>query len=120
MEYSDSEKRFMEAFEKGTEGIYYVSPGFSYTCQECLDAHDICCEHKGKYLWEAGEVYEEGHFSCSACELCGSKLGGNRYCAHGIIEDGHSDPQDMQIIHLSVCFDCVMYMANGDLPENWE
>jgi hypothetical protein len=54
---------------------------------------------------------DEGSFSCYPCDVCGSHLGGTRYkatmCNPGL--DGDE-------IEVSICTDCVMFSANGDLP----
>jgi len=115
MEYSDSDKRFMAAFSNGIKDIHVVSAGFSWNCPECLNNYDICCEHKGEHMYQKGEIVDEGSFSHNACDICGSKLGGNRFSAHGVLDTDHKE-----IVHLEVCVDCIMYMANGDLPEVWE
>lgn len=60
------------------------------------DCSNGCCE---------GEAY----FSRSECDICGSKLGGDRevwhYVADGAVQHGDG-----------ACVDCVMYLANGDVP----
>ena len=63
---------------------------------------------------ERYELASEPSFSWAPCECCGSSLGGDRYPAHGI------DPDDANgsVVHLDVCADCLMYLANGDEPEN--
>ena len=58
-----------------------------------------------------GEEYEGG-FSWSSCDLCDSGLGGDRHDA-ALIEAG----TDREPIDLSVCVDCLMFLANGDLPH---
>jgi hypothetical protein len=63
---------------------------------------------------ENGEVADEGSFSRQYCECCGSALGGNRYAAHGWL-DGITDIE--HLIHLEICQDCLMYLANGEEPE---
>jgi len=50
----------------------------------------------------------EAFFSWSACEACGSTLGGDRYAAHGCI--------DGNVVHFHICTDCLFYHANGELP----
>jgi hypothetical protein len=106
---------FEKAFKRGTEGLKYESSGFCYTCETCLDNHDICCEHKAKRFWERGDIADEGHFSWQPCDFCGSRLGGDRYAAHAIFKDDETET----IEHFEICEDCIFYMANGDLPENW-
>jgi len=56
---------------------------------------------------------EESSFSNCGCDSCGSSLAGEMHTAHGFSEDGN-------IFCLSVCVDCVMFHASGDLPETWE
>jgi len=122
MKKSDSD-RFIEAYDRGMQGMYAESSGFSAGCQDCLDAYGICCEHKAQYMLDNGEIVEEGHFSWQACDICGSHLGGDRYSAHAILKtqvNGDCETGDGEIVHLEVCVDCVMYMANGDVPEVWE
>ena len=54
----------------------------------------------------------ETHFSWSQCDSCGSGLGGDRFTAYGLSND--------EPIKLSICVDCAMYHANGELPANYD
>ena len=63
---------------------------------------------------EQYQLAGEPSFSWSQCEGCGSRLGGDRHPAHATVGLNH------EVVHLDVCVDCVMYLANGDEPENWE
>lgn len=65
------------------------------------------------------EYLDEGSFSWSQCDSCGSTLGGNRYAAHGFVPD-ESDLPTGEVVHLDICEDCLCFHANGDIPENWE
>jgi hypothetical protein len=87
--------KFTDAVEQGTEGLDYLSTGYAShdLCDECLEEQD-----------------DEGFFSWSSCDCCGSSLGGTRYAAHGRDKDGN-------LVHLDVCSDCLMYLANGDEPR---
>lgn len=51
---------------------------------------------------------EDLGFSWSSCDTCGSNLGGNRHLVHREW-DGEWDT-------MSSCGDCLLYVANGDLP----
>ncbi len=104
---------FTEAVNRGCEGLEFISPGVCPGCSNCQEELGYCCEHSFKAAYEAGEIEEEGSFSWSACECCGSPLGGDRHVAHGVDADG-------EIVHFSVCVDCMLYLANGDEPEDWE
>ncbi len=90
------------AFERETKGIKHLSPGHCEGCGECPE--------------EQGEsIGDEGSFSHSSCDTCGSTLGGMRYAAHGMIDlDGVSI-----LCHFDICTDCMLFMANGDTPDAW-
>lgn len=47
-------------------------------------------------------------FSWSPCDTCGSTLGGDRYLVH-VVDDGEWDTMES-------CVDCLMYIANAELP----
>jgi hypothetical protein len=84
------------------------------------------------------ECAEAGGFSWHACDCCGSRLGGNRSPAHGFLSQklagalakippGSPDGQALRHeafeqarIHLDICQDCLLFLANGDEPETWE
>lgn len=68
---------------------------------------------RGKDGKEADLCYdgEDLGFSWHDCECCGSPLGGDRYKA-AILDEA------LQSIELSVCADCINYIANGDVPED--
>jgi hypothetical protein len=57
-----------------------------------------------------GLVTSEGYFSRCQCDTCGSYLAGMRYDGHAVIVDNN------QLIHLSMCGDCLLFFANGDEP----
>jgi hypothetical protein len=63
----------------------------------------------------------ESFFSSLPCDSCGSHLGGDRNKAFGIkqIEPRPTTAPFVELFPMSVCVDCVMYHANGDLPETW-
>ena len=84
-----------------------VAPGIARPdiCPECPDI-DFDDDNERHF-------YEEGGFSSSQCDSCGSTLAGDRFTAHGIAAD-------KEIYHLDICVDCLMFHANGDEPEQWE
>lgn len=97
--------KFLEAVKRNV-GDLTVDPGACPGCDGCglSDVHDM--NHP------AYELAGEPSFSWRRCDGCGSRLGGDRYPAHCVI-DGH-------IEHMSICVDCVMFHANGDEPEPGE
>jgi len=87
------------------------------------------CDGKGVRLptmaefeeqWSSGKAISEGEFSHSGCDLCGSTLGGTFEPWHACLPvvDAAGQLVRYEIIHGDrACVDCVMYLANGDLPE---
>jgi len=107
---------FTEAVERNLKGVEHLSVGRNHKCDECCVgiADD---QRDGNSILE-----DEGHFSWSACEGCGSEFGGNRYAAHGIIPvlmGANADRRVETMIHMDVCADCLAYIANGQEPETW-
>ena len=102
----------LENFERQTEGLTALSVGGSLAdCGECdLSGCDGTegCSDKVCYC-------SEGCFSWSSCDTCGSGLGGDRQTGHAFatMDDGRE-----VLIHLEVCVDCAMFIANGDLPND--
>ena len=59
-----------------------------------------------------GEIVQEPFFSWEGCDLCGSHLGGN-------FEPWHAVDANNEIVHgQRACVDCVVYLANGELPDD--
>jgi hypothetical protein len=92
-----AQKEYVDRVNRYLSGTEAVSVGPCPGCEECADC-----------LRENGEYHEDPWFSWQPCEICG-ELAGDRQSWHGII-DGH-------IVHSSCCTDCVLYIANGDVPE---
>ena len=57
---------------------------------------------------------EVDEFSFLQCESCGSELGGPRNQATAY------DRESKEIFELSICGDCVLFHANGELPGELE
>ena len=100
---------FTESVAHYTKGLEFFSVG---TCPGCVDC--------GLTLWSPARGYHETEhepaeeFSWSMCESCGSMLGGSRHPAHSFVTiDGKR-----VLCHLLVCVDCLMYHANGELPDD--
>lgn len=96
-------QQYQQAIERNLKGIEHVSTGACRGCPEC-DLDMDCTEHQR-------ELAEEPHFSWSACECCGSSLGGDRHKAHGIIQG------TKELIHLEVCSDCLYFLNYGQLDD---
>jgi hypothetical protein len=63
------------------------------------------------YDYEEMEPGGEPSSSHYPCEICNSPLAGERYPAHGFLDD------DMQ--HFDICIDCFSYFHFGDTPEDY-
>lgn len=94
--------RYQAAAERNLEGLEFVSTGACPGCDEC-GLSESPTEH------ERG-CADEGGFSWSSCEACGSTLGGSRYPAHGRDKNG-------DLLHFEVCEDCLMYLNYGQLDD---
>lgn len=134
------QQRFVDAIERNTEGMTAVSTGICPGCEQCRDEYgrpvrcecqdnpendgepDPDCEQcdgtgqrpptmeEFEEQWSTQEAYCEPFFSWSGCDLCDSRLGGN-------FEVWHAVDANNEIFHGEhACTDCVMYLANGDLP----
>ena len=97
-----TEADYTAAVDRCTRGLTFVSVGASAQCSECGDD---------------GDSANEGFFSWQACDLCGSTLGGQRYPCHAIM-DAEMKPWHGELWHGACCVDCLLYFANGDLPEH--
>lgn len=94
---------FIAAVRHNLEGCKAFSVG---SCPGC-DACGLGDEPTEREI----ESAEESSFSWSDCDSCGSSLGGDRHPAHFLYRG--------EIQHLTVCVDCLLFHANGDLPEDW-
>ena len=105
--------QYTKAVERNCKGLKGVNPGSAACCPICLDKFGI--EDNGDIDAMQEQIYEneESSFSWHQCDTCGSRLGGDRSNGHGFDDNG-------EVVHLSMCVDCVMFFANGDEPESWE
>ena len=92
-------EQFVSDFEAGTVELEAFSVGACNACEEC--------EESG--FDAGGELVVEPFFSWHQCGVCGSQFGGDRYPAH-YLDDG-------ELCHVDICVDCLLYSANGDLPQ---
>ena len=83
---------------------YTVAPG----------CRGIECEHA-----DGDENHQcETYFSRHQCDSCGSTLGGDRETATMIPLDYKAGDDTM--IECEICVDCLVFWANGELPEVWQ
>lgn len=108
--------KYTKAVEQCMDGLTHESVGVCPDCETCAEDFGFCCVHALNAEIESGEVVDDGGFSQSDCDTCGSSLYGARYSAHAVLDSS----KDREVIHLSVCVDCMQYIANGDKPESWE
>lgn len=103
---------FTAAIERNLQGLIGTNPGIA--TQSC----DTCAEQQGQRFEE--EPADEGSFKNRMdCDSCGTTLGGSVYAGHAFsaTPSGVNGPGD--VYHLELCFDCVLFHANGDEPEEW-
>ena len=98
-------------FEHFTKGMDALSTGHCPGCEQCADDHGVDQDTFDAGV-ESGEIPNEGSFSWSGCDLCGSALGGTLEPYH------YWDKETDTIVHgFGACVDCICYIANGDEPE---
>ena len=111
MDYTQKQKIWMQRFEDRTEGMEALSTGLCPDCEECADSFNMELPELNAGI-ENGDVFDEGGFSWSGCDLCGNTLGNTLYYYHYIDSNGG-------INHgFGACGDCVCYIANGDVPDD--
>lgn len=114
---------FVTAVSANLEGVEFFSTGLCCGCSDCQSAYNMT-ERQMERALDRGEIADEGGFSWSACDSCGSHLGGNRESAHGwitvpVYRKGKPTRRMKQVLcHFEVCVDCLHYHANGDIPES--
>jgi hypothetical protein len=142
MEYSELQKEFMARVASNENSGFHLVVGWAreehyrtalgkWACTRCPDTwtekitgkgtfaeddflEDLCptCGNYGTLTIEdEDEVSDDLGFSHENCDCCGSPLGGDRHAA-SLINPGHD------ALPLSVCSDCLMYIANGDVPDD--
>lgn len=90
------------------QGIVSIADGVEQECAKCGGAGQI--EPNEREIESAGHA----EFSWSACDSCGSRLGGSRHAAHGVFESG---AMQGKLCHLDVCGDCVQFLNYGQLDD---
>lgn len=102
---------YLENFERNTGGLEGLSTGPCPGCRECAADHGLTIRAY-KRQFERGEIPDEPGFSWSSCVWCEENLGGNRSVFHYV--------EKRKVYHDSgVCDNCVVYLANGEMPEDW-
>lgn len=115
--------KFTDSIAHYLDGLH-ISTGSAASCPECCEAFgldpDADTDENQAAIYESGD---EGGFSWSQCDSCGTTLGGDRHTAHGWPVDQANDDirsGEYTLFHLSICTDCLLFHANGDEPESWE
>ena len=108
-------KDYLQAFKRYTKGIRGgIATGSWWDCPRCPD------KLKDEPDEEYSERTNEPSFGHLPCDTCGTHLGGYRSVAHGWPEDKPiQECSAGDVYHLSICVDCRMFIANGELPTEW-
>jgi hypothetical protein len=107
---------FIDAVKRGCEGLTAVSTGLCPGCDQCRSDYGIEAGESEAFdlAIQNGSVPNEPYFSWRPCVICGSSFGGDREPAHAIDANG-------ELVHLGgACVDCMLYLANGDLPNRYD
>lgn len=113
--------KFTDSIAHYLDGLH-IATGSAASCPECCEAFgldpDADTDENQAAMYESGD---EGGFSWSQCDSCGTTLGGDRHTAHGWPTEPALDLDAINTLyHLSICTDCLLFHANGDEPESWE
>jgi len=96
-------EEYKENVRRNLDGLEFISSGATSNCEGCGLGEDPT-------LW-AIDCANEGGFSWSSCDGCGSTLGGQRYPSHALVRGTD------QRVHLDLCFDCVEFLEYGTQAE---
>ena len=94
---------FTDAIDRELKGLRYSGSG---PVPECCPT----CEDVDWTEDDDGTPIDEGSFHWTACDSCGSTLGGDRHAAHAFDDK-------KEIYHLEICTDCLMFLENGEEPD---
>ena len=110
MELTARQQAYCDRVGASLEGLEAVSTGICPGCYKCAD--NFCMEQEEfEEAWASGDICEEASFSNYPCGICGCNLGGDRSAWHFIL-DGEIHHED------DACTDCVLFLANGDVPDD--
>ena len=96
------------------QGLEHTAPGLCPGCDEC-GLEGVVSMDDLRYQ-EACDYEGEG-FSRSSCDSCGTCEGGSRHAAHAWPTGADRTATPATYVHLDICSDCLLFHANGDLPE---
>ena len=120
-ELPDDVKAFIATFTRGIDGMRDVSIGGSCPgCPTCMERDGYDDENAHREAWSTGDLIgDEGSFSSARCDICKTTLAGDRYVWHWVSGDPNATPPEPRAIEHEndACTDCLMFHANGDLPE---
>ena len=104
---------FTDIVAESLKGFEAESVGLCPGCLQCADALGLEQAEFDEKL-ESGNLFDEAGFSRESSDFCGTYLAGDRWVWHAIHKESrelfHGD---------NCCTVCLMYLANGDEPENW-
>jgi ferredoxin len=102
---------YTDAVARGLARLGDTTPSSSVCPGVCPSCTTCACE----LGFESVAAYADPFFSWRPCDICGSSLGGNREVYHYLRGENRT------IEHgASMCTDCVVYLATGDEPTEWE
>ncbi len=111
---------FTDAIAHRMDGREAISTGICSGCGLCLNTYGYDTQEALDEDYGLGNLTDEPHFSKSPCDCCGSSMSGDRHDAHFTIPDSKGSVIGQPLHHMEICTDCLLYLANGDVPENWE
>lgn len=111
----DTGRSYLVEFDRRTKGLKYLSSGICAACCDCQSNYGYDSPGELERAIVDG-LCDEGGISRAGCDCCGNSLQQKLYDGHAFIELNGKEV----LTHLDLCEDCVMFIANGDMPQNWE
>jgi hypothetical protein len=93
-----------------TNNLKFVSTGLCPDCIECAELFGVSIDELNQGI-ENDDIFDEGSFSWYPCDDCNTNLGGDSFIAHGI-------DKDENLIHFTVCLDCLMELNGYTIDKN--
>jgi hypothetical protein len=100
---------FQRAVAEHKRGLCHISGGVCAACRECQTLYGMDAPTLANAL-DSGALADEPHIGLR-CDTCGLTCQQELYDGHAV--DGG------EIVHLSMCGDCLCWFANGQHPVSW-
>ena len=118
-EFADYRPREDYASDAEDAPLVWTVPALEGESFESEEAAEVAAREAFDEDVRNGSAHADPFFSWEGCDICGSSLGGDFEPWHAIMKP-RKEGERGELFHGShACVDCVVFLANGDEPENW-